>query len=219
MANPVTCRDIVRRALRKLSRVAAGTEVTGDDLNDSLETLQAIYLELQGQGVFGRLYDVVVTDAIYTAFPQQRIMANRMGGVAITLPTLVDPAAYPGGAWWFLGSGYYDYQFRDYYCGTTPLPPHDGACIQTTDQFSNDQETWVYEASTARWIRLDGLNAGDAAPLGRFSEALASMLAQRIASEYGGSVPPAVDKAAALGIHAITHRNDGAHAPVYAEYF
>jgi hypothetical protein len=215
----ITCRDIVRRALRKLSLVAAGMEPTGNEMNDGLETLQAIYLELAGMGVFGKLYDVVVTDATYTAFPQQRILCNRLGGVAITLPALVDPSAWPGGAWWYLGRGCYDYQFRDYYCGTTPLPPHDGTCIEINSLFDGSQQLWIYESNTARWIDLRDLNVADSAPLAKYSDGLAAMLAIRVAPEYGVSAPQEVQGVANVARYAMSQRNDGPRAPVRAEYF
>jgi hypothetical protein len=104
----ITCRDIVGRALRKLSRIAAGAEPDGNDLTDAMETLQAIYREAVGLGVFGKMYEVVVTDATYTAAPQDRVIGNRVGGIAITLPILVDPSSCR------VGAGYYDYEFRDY---------------------------------------------------------------------------------------------------------
>lgn len=209
-----TCRDLVRRALRKLSRIAAGMEPDGDQLDDAMETLQTIHMELVGLGVFGKLYDVVVSDATYAAMPQQNVFCNRVGGVTVTLPTLVQPS------WWGLGWGCWDYEFRAWYCGSTPKPPHDGALIRTTDQFSNDSETWVYNAATARWVRLDCLKPTDPAPLGlRYDETIASILAARISPEYGMTTPPQVARDASVGLYALTHRMDGIRAPVYTEYF
>jgi hypothetical protein len=88
--------------------------------------------------------------------------------------------------------------------------------VQVTDQFSNTHETWIYESDTARWIKLNDLNASDVAPLGgRYSEALACILASRVAPEYGVPVPPQVEKSASVGLYALTSRLDSSRCTQY----
>lgn len=225
----VTCRDIIRRALRKLSRVAAGADVSGTDAVDALETLQAIYMELAGNGLFGKLLDVVVTTGTYIPREQDRVNCQNPSGVTVTLPDLIDPknyTTYPDG----YPANYVDFWSAeqqscgyDYGFGIFPLyprPPRDGACIAIVDLYSNTSKTWVYDSNTARWVQLEALNLTDGAPLaGRYSDGIACLLASRIAPEYAMAVPAEVAAGASRGIYAMTHRNDAIHQPTRAEYF
>jgi hypothetical protein len=206
----VTCRDIARRALRKLSRVAAGAEPDGDDLNDAIDVLQGLYTGWASSGAFGELYDVVATTTPFLASPQQRVNCRRVGGVTVTLPDLIDPAILCPPC------GDYDYGFRSYYCGSAPLPPHDGACIQVNDAFSDTSETWLYNSKNARWVKLEDLTANSEAPLGnRYTNGLAAALAEEFASEFGMQVPPKVANTAALFLYALTHRYDSTRSTQY----
>lgn len=221
----VTCRDIVRRALRKLSRVAAGQDVAGDDLVDGLETLQALYLEFVGLGVFGRMWDVVAT-ADFTVLPQMRVLSNNESGIAVTLPQIIDPNAYsfypqygypffPWGCW----ADGYDYGFG-WNTTLSPRPPWDGACVEINDAFSPTSQTWIYQSACANWIMLEKLNPSDVAPLAaKYSDGIASLLAQRISPEYGMQTPQEVASAASRCLYALTHRYDKPRRPVATEYF
>lgn len=220
----ITCRDIARRALRKLSRIPAGQDVGGSDAVDALETLQAIYMEFAGNGLFGRLNDVVVTQDTYIPREQDRVNCQNPDGVAITLPVLIDPKNYTnfpyqnfGSSWDGLGFGY-DYGFGSALC--YPRPPLDGACIAIVDLYSDTHQTWVYDSGTARWIELEKLNLTDAAPLAsRYSDGIACILASRLAPEYAIPVPTEVSSGAARGIYAMGRRNDGQHVTTRTRYF
>jgi hypothetical protein len=198
----ITCRDIVRRALRKLSRFAAGAAPDGDSLTDGIETLQSIMDEMIENGVFGQLYDVIVTDATYDALPQQRVVCNRMGGVAVNLPQFITENLLNTS-----GRGCYDYGFSDY-CGTLPTKPRDLACIQVNDEFSGTSGSWIFNAKSGRWVEAHDLSVNSNSPLGgRYAEGLAAMLAERMASEYGMQTPPEVSRAATEAKYTLTHRN------------
>lgn len=222
----VTCRDIVRRALRKLSRVAAGQEPDANDMADAMETLQAWYLELVGLGLFGKLYDVTVTGPTFTAYPQMRVIANDEDGVVVTLPTLIDPSAYyatcylyPWYSWFPFDGVAYDYGFSGFPSNVL-RPPRDGSCIEIHDLFSVTNQTWIFEGAEARWIQLQDLNPSDTAPLGaKYSEGIASILAVRLADEYSVPASQTMQGLANRAMYALGHRYDGQQAPTRAEYF
>lgn len=190
------CRDIVRRALRKLSLVAGGKEPSGNEANDAIETLRAIYLEMVGSGVFGQFKDVVVTDTAYTAREQDRILCKRDEGVTVTLPELVICDSRSGSR-----------------------APKDRAGVMVTDLYSDVSQTWIYDAQVGRWSKLEELGLNDVAPLAaRHSEALACILACRIAPEYAIEASQQVAVGAVRGLYAITHHYDTPSEPVRAVF-
>ena len=219
----VTCRDIVRRALRKLSVIASGEEPSGNDANDALETLKALYMELLGMGVFGRMNDVVVTDATYTASQQDRVLCKNETGVTVSLPECAsaDISCNPNpSSRWTVQSTSLGGGFWGPLTGPTNRPPRDGSAIVITDFYSDLSQSWIYDGQIGRWLRLEGLALSDTAPLAaRYSEALACILASRIAPEYGAEASQQVAVGAVRGIYAITHRYDRASEPVSTEYF
>lgn len=80
---PVTCRDIITRALRKGKVYAAGEDPSADDMSDGMEELQSLYEQWGSGGIFGKLTDVLTTGD-YEAEPFQRI---QISGGTVTLPT------------------------------------------------------------------------------------------------------------------------------------
>lgn len=222
-----TCRDIVRKALRRLSRIAAGQQPTGADLNDGMDALQGLYSEVVGLGAFGKLYDVVLDSNVptYTAYEQQRIVCQNPAGISVTLPTILTLPP----PWWTYNQGIspswgcYGYCGPDYSFGwwcDYPRPPRDKACVVINDEYSDTNQVWLYNANLARWEELTDINPGDRAPMAdRNSEGLANALAVRLSSEYGVQVPPAVARGEQLFMYAITHNYDSERTPTRVNYF
>jgi len=183
--------------------------------------LQGLYMEMIGQGCFGRLNDVTVTAMTYTANEQDRIRTNNAAGVTITLPDLVTdstasasvlgfwPAILPWG-------GASDYGFT---APSTPRAPLDGSCVVITDQLSAFNETYVYESNIANWTRIDGLDLDSIAPFtNRHFEGLAAMLAERMADDFGSQVTPTLMRTVANFKYSLTHRYESAARNVAVPY-
>lgn len=152
----LTCRDIIRTALRKSGALAAGSEPTASEALEALQALQSLYLEWVDRAVFGRLVTVSASGA-YEAGEGERVIAN---GFTITFPTMVSDD-----------------------CETRP--PHDLALVMVVTAGA-DPDCRIYDANRAQWVSLSVLTLSDNAPLaGRGADGLAACLSRRIAGEYG----------------------------------
>lgn len=221
-----TCRDVIKAALRKINAYGGGNEPTADQASDALDSLTGMFHELAGQGVFGRLYPVIVTADTYSACPGQRIVCNSADSqpITITLPTIIQAQAYPGcccgdnGAWYYPTT---DYDFCCVGSYWTQTVPRDGACIAITDMQSEVQQTWIYAGAIARWIQLETLDLNSPFPFGdRYRETFAASLAVRIFPEYQQGAPsPVLMRQASAGMVAFCSRPDQPSRPVRAEYF
>ena len=106
------------------------------------------------------------------------------GGYTITLPTEVEDDGTQGD----------DYGEP---VSTGNRPPRD-LCLVEIVTAGEEPELHLYDAQRAEWVRLDGLvvnsvaaRLSDEAPLsGRSADGLASMVAKKIAEDYGQTVSP-----------------------------
>lgn len=219
---PITVRTIVKGAMKKLGVLPIGREPTSPQAQDALEALQALYRELVGQGVFGRLYDVLVTTATYSAREQERVVCDLVSGVTVTLPetitqSLIDSAPYRCFT--------YDVNAPDYGRGcwsseVFPRPPRDGACIVVADVNSSLEKYYLYDANRAYWVLLDSLTLDSTAPLSaRYQNGLEAVLSERLADPFGVDVPKQATAQANTFRHSISMKLDRSRRPVIAEYF
>lgn len=178
-----TVGDVVRLALKKLGVLRPGGEPKAADAADSAASLISWYQECINKGTFGRVGDLVVSEATEaTAYPNVHI--NEMvSGVTINLPDTVP----------------YDYWYtwrpcRDYGWGlNAPLGgdpgvnvPRDKSVIQITSKLDDTRATYIYDGTVQRWMRIDTLALTSEAPLSaRGFDGLASVLATRLIDFYG----------------------------------
>lgn len=217
----ITVRTIVKGAMFKLGVLPIGREPTSPQAQAALETLQALYRELIGQGVFGRLYDVLVTTATYSAREQERVVCDSQGGVTVTLPetitqSLIDSAPYRCFT--------YDTNAPDYGRGcwsseVFPRPPRDGACIVVADVNSSFEKYYLYDSNRAYWVLIDSLTLDSTAPLSaRYQNGLSAVLAERMADPFGMPMPKQATAEANMFRYSISMKPDRPRRPVMAEY-
>ena len=157
----MTCRAIIRDALRELDVIAPGDELNVDDLEVGLARLQALVLRLfEGRGPW-RTADVT---ADHTVGEDERVRVGGGAVVDVTLPDAVDDGA--GGR----------------------RAPRDGARVSIV---GTTQGTFLYRADRNAWIRADTLSADDPAPFSAaFHGGLAAILAVELANAWPGRPAP-----------------------------
>lgn len=161
----LTCRDIVRAALRKTGALSSGNEPTASEANEGLETLRSLYQEWIDRAVFGRL-KTVKASADYVAGEGERVVSN---GFEISFPTTIDD-------------------------GCETREPADLALVMVVTAGA-EPDSRIYDANRAEWVTVAGLALSDDAPLaGRGSDGLAACLARKIAGDYGLSSGDEVER-------------------------
>lgn len=190
-----TCGDIGTKALKKLGVLRAGGEMKAADAADMLASLTSQYMEWVAGGTFGRVYNTPVSSAsTITATPNQHVNILVDGAVTVELPMTVD---------WCYWQNWRP--CRDYGWGlSVPFGgddgrnvPRDKAVVMVTDQYKTTRATYVYDGTVQRWMRIDGLTLTDEAPLSaRGPDGLASVVAMRMADEYGIQPGPSIITAA-----------------------
>lgn len=213
---PITVRSVVKGAMKKLGVLAIGREPTAAQAQDALEILQAFYRELIGQGVFGRLNDVLVTTSTYEARENERVVCDLSSGVTVTLPETITQSLY--GA-----LPLYDPYGTDYgrgsVCEILPRPPRDGACIIVADVNSSLERYYLYDANRAYWVLLDELTLDSTAPLGeRYENGLRAILAERLTDPFGVPLPKQAAGEANTFRYSISMKLDRSRRPTIAEY-
>lgn len=163
----LTCRDIIRTALRKAGALSAGSEPTAAEAREALQALQSLYLEWVDRAVFGRLTTVSAAGA-YEAGEGERVIAN---GFSVTFPSLVTE-------------------------GCETRPPNDLSLILVVTAGA-EPDCRIYDANRAEWVSLNGLSLSDNAPLaGRGGDGLAACLVRRIAGDYGLPTSDEIERSA-----------------------
>jgi len=212
----ITVRDIVKGAMKKIAVLAIGREPTAAQGEDALEALQAIYRELVGQGVFGRLNDVLITAATYDARENDRVVCDYATGVTVNLPEVITadlqnalPAYDPDQSDYGRGGG----------CEPLPRPPRDHSPIVITDVNSSFEQYYLYDANRAFWVLLDDLTLDSKAPLSnRYENGLKAKLALRLAPTFGRQPTPFLLAEVNAFHHALSHKKDRSRRPTVAEY-
>lgn len=203
-----TVGDVVRLALKKLGVLRSGGEPTTSDAADSAASLISWYQECINKGTFGRVGNLVVSQAVEaTAYPNVHINET-VSGVTIELPDTVP----------------YDYWYtwrpcRDYGWGlNVPLGgeptsnvPRDKSVIMVTSKLNDTRATYLYDGTIQRWMRLDNLVLTSEAPLSaRGYDGLASLLATRLIDLFGAELlsPATIQSANSYKIALVTNHGN-----------
>lgn len=195
-----SARIVVNGALRKIGILAAGREARTSDAADALEALNGLYAWLITSGAFGRLRDVIPT-ADYTACGNERIY-RMLPTITITLPDTV-PADWN---WYCDGWGPYPPLYANSLL-TNQAPPRDCAVVAITDQVVGTSETWINDAFLRQWQAVGDIGLDDPAPLSaRDPQGLQSLLASRIADQFGGDLPQMTALQASQMVQGLTAR-------------
>lgn len=192
-----TVREVCTSALRKARQVRVGGTPAAEETEAAKATLQSIYHEAIGKGWFGRLTDVSLTDSTaYEAKENERIFNNTPldEDITITLPETID----------------------DDVTGQT-RPPRDYSLVVVV---GDTERAFLFSSRLGAWQDLTALTLNTAAPLAdRSFDGLASLLALRIAGDYGADVSAATTVAAANFLSLITHKADRERAETAVDYF
>jgi hypothetical protein len=189
-----TCREIIKRAMRRLSVLPSGREPKAAEAEDGLDALQDLYTQLVGAGALGVLTAVEV-GADYTAGEWQRITNTSGGAITITLPESIEDDSTETGT----------------------RAPYDRAVVQVTGAFP---ETHIYDAALDAWVQIEALTLDSEAPLStQLAGGLSAMLAVNIADEYGVQPPTGVALAARSFMATITGRHAEQRPALEATYF
>lgn len=201
----LTCLQILTGAARKLGVLAIGRNLTSAQSESGMEILQSLYLELVGQGVFGKLIDSYITDTTYTAHENERVVCSSVV-TTVSLPTTIDEEWCPNQG--YIG-GDSDYGWASGGGNTYPRAPRDNAIIQVARTNLNSALTYIYDAPRATWASIDSLVVGSTAPLSeRYGEALKSLMAEKWATDFGITPPPTLAGQVASAKSLLSHRYD-----------
>lgn len=176
--------DIIKRGLKKIHALAAGTNPSSVQAADAMTALQSLIVEILGQGSLGRLNDVLAT-ADYTARENDRIQAS--DGITITLPTIIttdscSPYPYLGGSWCALGPsvGYWDYGSLSSGPGR---PPRDRSVVVVITD--GDPVYNIWSTYKNAWFVVNTLAQTDDFPFADYLEnGFAALLAERLVDDY-----------------------------------
>lgn len=191
-----TLRDTITLALKKLSVIRGSGEPKAQDAADALASLASFYNELIENGTCGRVHSVPITRAFDgNAGYNQHINVMTPETVTIDLPNLMPwdwccswrPERDYG---WGLNIPYSD--------GETV--PRDLSVVRITNDTDASRATYLYDSPVQRWLRIDNLSTQDdsavfnrEAPLSsRSPDGLASVLATRIADQFGDTLLSAI---------------------------
>jgi hypothetical protein len=189
-----TCRDIIKRAMRRLQLVASGREPKAAEAADGLIALQELYTSLISTGALGALNPLEIS-ADYEALEWQRITNTSGAPVTITLPESIEDSYAEGG-------------FRS---------PRDRAVVMIAGA---SPATWIYDAGLGAWVQIEALTLDSEAPLSTYlAGGLSAMLAVNIADEYGVEIPPSTALAARSFMATVTGRHLEQRQPLETTYF
>lgn len=189
-----TCREIIKRAMRRLQLVASGREPKAAEATDGLTALQDLYTTLIAAGSLGSLSPLEIS-ADYTALEWQRITNTSGSPVTITLPESIEDGDAEGG-------------YR---------APRDRAVVLIAGA---SPATWIYDAGLGAWVQIEALTLNSEAPLSTYmAGGLSAQLAVYIADEYGQQAPVATALAARSFMTAITGRHLEHRQPLEITYF
>lgn len=197
--------DIIKRAMKKLHVLASGANPTSAQAADGMSALQALIVELIGQGSLGRLNDVLATSD-YTARECDRIQAA--SGVTVTLPTTITASSCDD---WYPN---YGCEGSDY-----PRPPYDRSPVVVVD--SDGAATYsVWCAYKGAWVTINGLTQQGDFPFADYLEdGFAAMLAERLSDDYDTELGAQTAKQAGNCRLMLSTKYDSVKQPVRALYF
>jgi hypothetical protein len=206
-----TCQDLAAKAMQRLRLLSGGESPTGQEAEDILLTIQSMYDQWISDGLFGRMNDTVISSN-YTANEQDRVIND--GGYTVTLPTVITPIV-PMGSYYPL---YPDEQIYTALQTTVQRPPRDLAIIAVVTSGATSHK--IYDARLRAWVGLDNLALTDTAPLAnRGLNGLASVLAEKIADDFGATVTPGIQQEATAFRWGLSSRYSSQRVDNQAVYF
>lgn len=198
--------DIIKRAMKKIHVLASGGVPTSAEAADGMNALQALIIELIGQGSLGRLNDVLATSN-YTAYENDRVHASV--GVVVTLPTTITKER----------------------CGD-PVPFELESVNTVTARAPRDRSPIVVIASTgiatysvynsykSAWVTINSLTQQGAFPFAQYLEdGFAALLAERLVDEFDQQLGVETKRQAGLCRMMLSTKYDSASRPASACYF
>lgn len=157
----MTCRDLIRDALRELDVIAPGDDLIADDIEVAMARLQGLALAIAEARGPWTCVDIT-TD--YTAGEDERVRVQAGSIVTVTLPNTVDDG------------------------GGLQRPPRDGARV---DIIGTSRAMSAYRADLNSWLAVTGLTADSELPFnGAYHWGLAAMLAMDLANAWPGRASP-----------------------------
>jgi hypothetical protein len=190
-----TCETLITRAHRALVKLGPAESIRAIHVDRGMEELQALYDDMIP--LLAALTDTYTTASTYTANENERIIAPVQTSITITLPASIE----------------------DEITGDTRAP-RDCSVVVQVFRDTGARKVYVFDATTADWVRIDTLAITDTAPLSaRYSNALSSMLAMRLAELSGMDPPASVLRAAAMGRLAMASRYENARPAAQPDYF
>jgi hypothetical protein len=206
-----TCQDIAAKAMQRLRLLSSGESPTGQEAEDIMLVIQSMYDTWISDGLFGRMNDTVISGN-YTAQEQDRVIND--GGYTVTLPITIQPR---------IPSGYYygDWPDNGLWSAlqtSSPRPPRDLSLIAVVASGATTHS--IYDARLRAWVKLDGLALTDIAPLSnRGFSGLASIVAEKIADDFGASVTPGVQQEATSFRWGLSSRYSSQRVEAMQDYF
>jgi hypothetical protein len=180
-----TVETIATRALSKLGIVGSGQTPEAADLTLAINALKSLYHHYINAGTFGALEDYMPVDSPYDAPENSRIVHD--GSITVVLPTEY-PASYQTDDYGMIGTGYDIGYVR---------PPSDLAIVSEVNTDTGIIKDSIYDNRIHEWLNINTLVAANTAPLShRDEDGLASVLALRIAPDFGAEPHPLVARAA-----------------------
>lgn len=158
-----TCRTIVRRALQKLTVIAAGEEPDASEAELGLSGLQGVFDTYSTNGMFGRLdaflAGALPSDVLEWALPEPR--------APVELPIRIRDSN-----------------------GDAVTPP-DLSYSEYVDEATGERRCYLYDARRGAWGRIDTLTLDSECPLSRRGvEGIAAVLAIAICEDFGATPGP-----------------------------
>lgn len=184
-----TFRDVITLALKKLAVVRGNGTPKAQDAADALASLSSFYAEIISNGTCGRVYEFPVTNGYDNkGMPNTHYAVMNDDVVNVELPDTVPTS------WWGTWVPSRDYGWGlniPYADGVTT--PRDLGVVRITRKDDEETATYIYDSPVQRWVRVDNLLVGDQedvlgrdCPLAmRNTDGLASLLAMRIADQFG----------------------------------
>ena len=133
---PDTVRDIIKNAMFANGVLAANENPTNADIAMALKVLQNLIIASLSRGIGGAVFDKIVTDTVYDANINERIINGSGGNITVNLPTKLNNS-------------------------NTPIP--NGALIFVT---GNSPAYYIYLIAKGSWVNVLDFDLNTVDPLG-----------------------------------------------------
>jgi hypothetical protein len=184
-----TARETIKKALRKLRVIEAGSNPTSAELTDCLDYLNKLLAEIVGFGGSHQLRTKTI-DSSYEASPRDpaiRLLCRHSGAITITLPSVGQMEIYDG-----MRIGIVDVSNNAATHNITVARNNwllEGATSDLTLSTNNINRVWMFRGDLGDWKRAVDLGADDTLPFPTdLDNSMALILAQELGGEFGQSL-------------------------------